>query len=313
MTVPVSTLTTSSTRPRNLFSWLRGWFHANPATVMLGPAILVLLVFTIFPSIYSLVLSFQDWNIEARNSHWVFQGLKYYQRVLTDPRALQAFCVTGIFIAGSVFSEIFFGLLIALLLDQQRRGTGLTRTVILLPMMTTPVVVGLIWRLMFNTDVGWINFVLHALRVPGLDWLGSPHTALLSIGVADVWEWTPFVTIILLAALKAMPMEPVEAAKVDGAGPFQIFRLLTLPYLRPAIGVCVLLRVIDSVKSFDLFYVLTGGGPGTATEIIGLYTYKQGFNFFKLDYAAALSYSTLILVVIFANIAIFSGLFRQTR
>jgi multiple sugar transport system permease protein len=313
MAVPIGTLTNSVVRRRNPLSRLRSWLHSNPATVMLGPAILVLLVFTIFPSIYSLALSFQDWNMEARNSHWVFQGLKYYQRVLTDSRALQAFGVTGIFITGSVFSEIVFGLLIALLLDQQRRGTGITRTAILLPMMTTPVVVGLIWRLMFNADIGWINFVLHALHLPGLDWLGSPHTALLSIGIADVWEWTPFVTLILLAALKAMPVEPTEAARVDGAGPFQIFRLLVLPYLRPAIGVCVLLRVIDSVKSFDLFYVLTGGGPGTATEIIGLYTYKQGFNFFKLNYAAALSYSTLILVVIFANIAIFSGLFRQTR
>jgi len=313
MAVPIGTLTNSVVRRRDPLSRLRKWLHSNPATVMLGPAIVVLLVFTIFPSIYSLALSFQDWNMQARNSHWVFQGLKYYQRVLTDPRALQAFCVTGIFITGSVLSEIVFGLLIALLLDQQRRGTGITRTAILLPMMTTPVVVGLIWRLMFNADIGWINFVLRALHLPGLDWLGSPHTALLSIGIADVWEWTPFVAIILLAALKAMPMEPTEAARVDGAGPFQIFRLLILPYLRPAIGVCVLLRVIDSVKSFDLFYVLTGGGPGTATEVIGLYTYKQGFNFFKLNYAAALSYSTLILVVIFANIAIFSGLFRQTR
>jgi multiple sugar transport system permease protein len=280
---------------------------------MLGPAILVLLLFTIFPSIYSLLLSFQDWNIESRNSHWVFSGLKYYQRAFADARALQAFWVTGVFITGAVLAEILFGLLIALLLNQQKRGTGLTRTVILLPMMTTPVVVGLIWRLMFNTDIGWINYVFRLLRAPGVDWLGSPRTALFSVGVTEVWEWTPFVALILLAALKAMPVEPIEAARVDGASPWQAFRFLTLPYLRPAIGVCILLRVIDSVKSFDLFYVLTGGGPGTATEIIGLYTYKQGFNFFKLNYAAALSYVTLLFVVVFANVAIFSGLFRQTR
>jgi len=297
----------------NPLKLLWSWLNSRAAAVMLGPAILVLLLFTIFPSIYSLVLSFQDWNIQSRNSQWVFQGLKYYQRAFGDPRALQAFGVTAVFIAGSVFGEILLGLLIALLLHQQRLGTGITRTIVLLPMMTTPVVVGLIWRLMFNTDIGWINYVLRSLHLPSVDWLGSPQTALFSIGVTDVWEWAPFVTLILLAALKAMPTEPTEAARVDGAGPFQIFRFLTLPYLRPAIGVCVLLRVIDSVKSFDLFYVLTGGGPGTATEIIGLYTYKQGFNFFKLNYAAALSYTTLLFVVIFANIAIFSGLFRQTR
>jgi multiple sugar transport system permease protein len=313
MAAPFSRIRTSAAGSDNPLKLLWSWLNSKAASVMLGPAILVLLLFTIFPSIYSLVLSFQDWNLEARNSQWVFQGLKYYQRAFADPRALQAFWVTAIFITGSVLAQILFGLLAALLLHQQRRGTGITRTIILLPMMTTPVVVGLIWRLMFNTDIGWINYVLRSLRMPGLDWLGSPQTALFSVGVTDVWEWTPFVALILLAALKAMPIEPTEAARVDGAGPFQIFRFLTLPYLRPAIGVCILLRVIDSVKSFDLFYVLTGGGPGTATEIIGLYTYKQGFNFFKLNYAAALSYTTLLFVVIFANVAIFSGLFRQTR
>jgi multiple sugar transport system permease protein len=292
---------------------LRSWLNSGAAAAMLGPAILVLLLLTIFPSIYSLLLSFHDWNIESRNSHWVFQGLKYYQRAFADARALQAFWVTGVFILGSVAAEILFGLLIALLLNQQKRGTGITRTVILLPMMTTPVVVGLIWRLMFNTDIGWINYAFRLLRLPGVDWLGLPRTALFSVGITEVWEWTPFVALILLAAIKAMPTEPIEAARVDGAGPWQTFRFLTLPYLRPAIGVCVMLRVIDSVKSFDLFYVLTGGGPGTATEIIGLYTYKQGFNFFKLSYAAALSYVTLLFVVVFANVAIFSGIFRQTR
>jgi multiple sugar transport system permease protein len=292
---------------------LWSWFNSRAAAPMVGPAILVLLIFTIFPSIYSLLLSLQDWNIESRTSHWVFAGLKYYQRALADARALQAFWVTGVFITGAVAAEILCGLLIALLLNQQKRGTGLTRTVILLPMMTTPVVVGLIWRLMFNTDIGWINYAFRLIRLPGVDWLGLPRTALFSVGITEVWEWTPFVALILLAALKAMPVEPMEAARVDGAGPWQTFRFLTMPYLRPAIGVCILLRVIDSVKSFDLFYVLTGGGPGTATEIIGLYTYKQGFNFFKLNYAAALSYLTLLLVVIFANVAIFSGVFKQTR
>jgi multiple sugar transport system permease protein len=290
---------------------------ANAETVtaglMLAPAILLLLGFTVFPSLYSLLLSLNDWNINSRTAHWIFAGFKFYQRALTDERAIQAFATTGTFIFGTVLAEIALGTIIALFTNAQRRGSGLVQTTVLLPMMTTPVVVGLIWRLMFNTDIGWVNYLLRLFGFPGADWLGSPHTALFSVAVAEVWEWTPFIALIILASLKAMSTEPVEAARVDGAGPLQIFRFITLPYLRPSLGLCVLLRTIDSVKSFDLFYVLTRGGPGTATEVIGLYTYKQGFNFFKLPYAAALAYLTLILVVIFVNVSIFSGAFKQTR
>jgi ABC-type sugar transport system permease subunit len=134
--------------------------------------------------------------------------------------------------------------------------------------------------------------------VTTVDRLGSPAAGLLSVGIAETWEWTPFVVSIVLAAPQAMPAEPVEAATVDGASRLQIFQFITLPYLWPTIGVCFLLRAIDSLKLFDLFYVLTGGGPGTSTEIIGLYTYRQGFNFFKLGYASALSYVILLVVVV---------------
>jgi multiple sugar transport system permease protein len=292
---------------------LVNWIDRRAATLMLSPAILLLLCLTIFPSIYSFVLSFGDWPTVKRNAIWTFEGLANYQRLFTDPRALNAFKVTGVFVVSTVGAETLLGLVIALLLNGQRRGAGITRTLIMLPMMTTPVVVGLIWRLMFNTDVGWINFLFRLIGLPSLDWLGSASTGLLSVIIGEVWEWTPFVTLITLAALKAMPQDPVEAAIVDGASPWQILRFITLPYLLPTIGVCVLLRTIDSFKFFDLLYVLTGGGPGTASEVISLYTYKQGFNFFHLGYAAALSYVTLFVIVILANVAVFTGLFRQTR
>ena len=139
---------------------------------MLSPAILLLLGLTIFPSIYSLVLSFGDWPTTRRNAAWTFEGLGNYQRVFTDPRALNAFKVTAVYVVGAVGAETLLGLLIALLLNGQRRGVGITRTIIMLPMMTTPVVVGLIWRLMFNTDVGWINFFFRLIDLPALDWLG---------------------------------------------------------------------------------------------------------------------------------------------
>jgi multiple sugar transport system permease protein len=299
--------------PRYSRSPLVNWIDRRAATLMLSPAILLLLGLTIFPSFYSLVLSFGDWPTIRRNAAWTFEGLGNYQAIFTDPRALNAFQVTALFVVGTVGPETLLGLVIALLLNGQRRGVGITRTIIMLPMMTTPVVVGLIWRLMFNTDVGWINFLFRLIGLPPLDWLGSASTGLLSVIIGEVWEWTPFVTLITLAALKAMPQEPVEAAIVDGASPWQILRFITLPYLLPTIGVCVLLRTIDSFKFFDLLYVLTGGGPGTASEVISLYTYKQGFNFFHLGYAAALSYITLIIIAILANVAVLTGLFRQTR
>jgi multiple sugar transport system permease protein len=292
---------------------LVNWIDRRAATLMLSPAIFLLLALTIFPSIYSLVLSFGDWPTARRNAAWTFEGLGNYQRLFTDPRTLNAFKVTAVFVVGTVGAETLLGLVIALLLNGQRRATGITRTIIMLPMMTTPVVVGLIWRLMFNTDVGWINFLFRLIGLPSLDWLGSASTGLLSVIIGEVWEWTPFVTLITLAALKAMPQDPVEAAIVDGASPWQILRFIILPYLLPTIGVCVLLRTIDSFKFFDLLYVLTGGGPGTASEVISLYTYKQGFNFFHLGYAAALSYLTLIVIAILANVAVLTGLFRQTR
>jgi multiple sugar transport system permease protein len=280
---------------------------------MLYPAVILLLVSTIFPSIYTLVLSFNEMSTSRRAPGWQFQGLGNYLHVFSDPRALNSLFTTGLFVTTVVPAEIAFGIAIAVLFTPQRQGAGISRAIIMLPMMTTPVVIGLIWRLMFNTDVGLINFVFRSLGLPALDWLGSASTGLLSVGIAEVWEWTPFVALIVLAALQAMPIEPVQAATVDGASGWQIFRFITLPYLWPTIAVCLLLRSIDVLKSFDLFYVLTGGGPGTSSEVIGLFTYRQGFNFFKLGYASALSYVILFIVVIIANILVFSGLFRQTR
>ncbi len=287
--------------------------NSKGTALMLYPSVLLLLAATIFPSFYTLVLSVSEYSTSRKSPGWKFLGLENYSHVFSDPRAIHSFAVTAQFVVWVVILEVIMGVAIAFLLNRQMRGTGIIRSIIMLPMMTTPVVIGLIWRLMFNTDVGLINYATRTLGLPTVDWLGSPATGLLSVGIAETWEWTPFVVLIVLAALQAMPAEPVEAATVDGASRLQIFQFITLPYLWPTIGVCFLLRAIDSLKLFDLFYVLTGGGPGTSTEIIGLYTYRQGFNFFKLGYASALSYVILLVVVVVANILVLSGLFRQAR
>jgi multiple sugar transport system permease protein len=200
--------------------------------------------------------------------------------------------------------QLVLGMGIALLLQRQVVAQGLIRTALLLPMMTTPVVVGLIWRFMFNPTQGIVNYLLGLIGIPGPNWLGGLQTGLLSVMIADIWEWTPFMVLILLAALQTLPQEPYEAAAIDGASTWQTFLHITLPLLRPTIVVAVLLRAIDSFKTFDLVYVMTNGGPGTSTETLSFYTYKWGFKFFQMGYASALSFVMLIMVIIFANILI---------
>ena len=168
----------------------------------------------------------------------------------------------------------------------------------------TPVVVGIIWRLMYNPDLGMLNYFLSWFGFSPVNWTGMPGTALPSVMMADIWEWTPFVALILLAGLQSLPREPYEAALVDGASSWQTFCYITFPLLSPAMLVVLLIRVMDSFKTFDLIFVLTQGGPGMSTEILNYYTYRYGFKFFHLGYASALSWVLLVVVTIICMILI---------
>ena len=275
-----------------------------PQLLLLLPTVIVLLALTIYPTIYSFTLSLNTWNMSNRNAVWEFVGLANYAQILQDARFWNAAQVTGTYMVGTIATQLVLGLGIALLLQRQVLAAGLVRTALLLPMMTTPVVVGLIWRFMFNPTQGIVNYLLSLVGISGPNWLGGLHTGLLSVMIADIWEWTPFMVLILLAALQTLPQEPSEAAAIDGASAWQAFQHITIPLLRPTIVVAVLLRAIDSFKTFDLVYVMTNGGPGTSTETLSFYTYKWGFKFFQMGYASALSFVMLIMVIIFANILI---------
>jgi len=275
-----------------------------PQVLLLLPTVIVLFLLTIYPTIYSFTLSLNEWNMSNRNAVWEFVGLGNYAKILQDARFWNAAQVTGTYMFGTIATQLVLGLGIALLLQRQVLAAGLVRTALLLPMMTTPVVVGLIWRFMFNPTQGVVNYLLGLLGIPGPNWLGSLQTGLLSVMIADIWEWSPFMVLILLAALQTLPQEPYEAAAIDGASAWQAFQHITIPLLRPTIVVAVLLRAIDSFKTFDLVYVMTNGGPGTSTETLSFYTYKWGFKFFQMGYASALSFVMLIMVIIFANILI---------
>ncbi|MFQ5835599.1 MAG: carbohydrate ABC transporter permease [bacterium] len=271
----------------------------------LAPTVAVLISIVIFPLVFSLSLSFHDWNI-IRARGWSWTGIGNYRTILfQDSYFRSSFKVTLLYLAGTVPLQFGLGLVVALILHRiTEKIIGFLRTALIIPTTMTPVVVGMIWRLMYNPDLGMLNYFLTLLRFPPVNWTGMPGTALPSVMMADIWEWTPFMALILLAGLQSLPQEPFEASLVDGASPWQTFRYITLPLLSPVMLVALLIRLMDSFKTFDLIFVLTQGGPGMSTEILNYYTYRYGFKFFHLGYASALSWLLLVVVTIISIISI---------
>ncbi|MBD3309396.1 ABC transporter permease subunit [candidate division KSB3 bacterium] len=270
-----------------------------------APAVLILLSLVIFPLIFSLTLSFHKWNI-IRAQDWKWTGLSNYEMILfKDPYFRTSAKVTLIYLLGTVPVQFVLGLVVALLLNQiTGKIIGFLRTTLIIPTIMTPVIVGIIWRLMYNPDMGMLNYFLTLFGFSPVNWTGMPGSALPSVMMADIWEWTPFMALIMLAGLQALPQEPFEAALVDGASAWQTFRYVTLPFLAPTMMVALLIRLMDAFKTFDLVFVLTQGGPGMSTEILNYYIYRYGFKFFHLGYASALSWLLVIVVTIFSLILI---------
>ncbi len=281
----------------------RGAFRLPVWLGFLAPAVGVLLAITIFPLVYSLALSLHSWTMGSLQG-WRFVGLSNFTMILReDPYFWTSVRVTLTYVTGAVLLEGVLGLGVALLLNRRAEGRGTTvQTLLILPTMMTPVVVGIVWRLLYNPELGFLNYVMSLAGLEPQNWLGGLRTALAAVLAADVWEWTPFVALVLLAGLRAMPPEPFEASAIDGASTWQAFRYITLPLLRPTILVALLIRLMDTFKTFDLVFVLTKGGPGMSTEVLSYYTYRYGFKFFHMGYAAALSYFLLIIVVVISQI-----------
>jgi multiple sugar transport system permease protein len=229
------------------------------------------------------------------HSNPVFVGIKNYVNLLNNMRFWNSMRVSSLFSASAVTIEFFLGLVIAHLL-RGARFRRFFRAAFLLPMVVPPVVVGIEWRLLYSETFGVINPFLNIFGIKGPNWLGSPSTALLSIIITDVWMWTPFMIIVLLAGMEEIPREPIEAAQIDGASSWKIFRHVTLPMLRPAIVVALLIRLIDSLKVFDLVFIMTSGGPASTTEVINYYIYLNAFRAFNFGDAATLSVLLFIFV-----------------
>ncbi|MFN7995728.1 MAG: sugar ABC transporter permease [Bryobacteraceae bacterium] len=267
---------------------------------LLAPTALFALALTILPLCFSVVTSFQSFPLGHSP---VFVGLENYRGLLHDANFRNSLGTTLLFTISATAAEFVLGLGLALLLKEEFSFQGIVRCSLIVPMAIAPIVVGIIWRLLYNADVGLFSFVAESLTGRSLSVLSSTTLALPALILVDVWEWTPFMFLILLAGLQSLPQEPFEAARVDGAGNWNIFLHLTLPMLKPVIAASLLIRALDAFTVFDQVFVLTQGGPGTATEVATLMVYKTAFRFSQFGYGAAMAISVLIFVMILSAAA----------
>jgi len=278
----------------------RRWFREQERFMLLliTPAAAILIAFQVVPIVIGANASFRDWALYDPKKTWV--GLAHYAAVLTD-RAFLTIVLpnTFMFMAVSVGAALVLGLSLALLLNRPFRGQKLVQTILLMPLMVAPVIAAIMLRWMFNDQFGIVNVVLEGLGFEGQPWMAQRWTAFSVIVLTDVWLWTPWFTLLLLAGLQSLPREPFEAAAIDGAGRWNTFRFVTVPLLRSVIVVCAVIRAIDAFRTFDIVWTLTGGGPGRSTELFSLYAYL--YAFLNLDFgkgsAAAMIGAAIILVV----------------
>ena len=276
------------------------------------PAIVVMAFGLVYPIGYMLYASFLDWAPSQRIGEADWVGLRNYVTLWGDPSFQESFGVTLTFAFVVVAVEMVLGVGLALLLDRKIRGMSLLRTIFILPMMIAPIVVGLIWRYMYHPSVGIFNRTLKDWGFDPIPWLSSPEWSLTSIIIADVWQWTPFVFILSLAALQSLPRSALEAARIDGANGWQQIVHIKLPLMMPVLVVTALLRLIDAFKVLEVILVMTNGGPGLSTEILALRIQRTVAEFQKLGEGSAMSVYLLALVLVI-TVAMFAFTKLQER
>lgn len=271
------------------------------AGFFVNPAAMLVLLLSLFPFVFSLGMTFTNWNLLRSGVDFV--ALENWQRLFSDDTLRQAVTNTLFITVAATILEYLLGLTLAVLVLQIRRGQTLFRLVFLLPMMISPAAVGyVVGRMLFNETQGPINDLLIRLGLPYVPWISSPRVAPWTIIIADVWQWTSFMFILLLAGLQSLPHEPYEAARVDGANGWQIFSRITFPLLVPVTVTAVLIRSLELFKLIDIIRVITAGGPGTSTETVTLYVYDLALNRGDMGYGAAVAYALLIMVIVYATI-----------
>ncbi len=266
--------------------------------LFIAPAILVMVAGLAIPVVQSLYLSFYDWKIGTPMSTAENVGLDNYIRLVSDPDVRESLWVTIRFGFWTISIEMFLGIALALLLEKPIRGASIFRTIFILPLMVSPVVVGLIWRYLFDARVGWINYYLGTwFGIEPQVWLGDADLAFFAIVLTDIWQWTPFIFIIVIAGLQALPSEVLEASLVDGANWWQQIFLVKLPMISSILVIALLMRLIDVFRALEVMYIMTGGGPGRATELMSLHIYNRAFDAQLLGYSSAIA--VLLIAIVF--------------
>ena len=268
---------------------------------MLAPAVIAVFVISIIPLIYTFYLSFQNY-ILTKPEEKTFSGADNFIKIFTDSGILQAISNTLVFTFSSVVISLVIGVALASLINNVSHGKTFFRIAIFTPMMFSSVVVGVIWRFLFNNEMGVLNYFVECLGLERVNWLGNGAMAMISIIVADVWQWSSYTFILALAALEAMNPEPIEAATIDGASSVQIFFRVKMPSLLPVLEVAAVFRFIWAFRSFDLIYALTNGGPGTSTETMALEVWRQAFTRYDIGVSSAVS---VLMFVILMGLSVF--------
>lgn len=267
------------------------WCFMLPTMIFLG-------ITALLPLLYSLYLSFFKLKLNLPNATPEFVGLQNYIKMLTDETVRTSTLNTLFFAIISVALEVIVGLFVAMALCSDKMWAKIATSIFLIPTIMAPVAIGTLWRMMLDSTTGIINYFLSFFGIPSITWLSSPKTAMFAVILVNVWQLAPWVTIICAAGLKALPQDCLEAACVDGASNGVIFRKIILPMVAPLLTIVVMLRFVDAFKVFDTVYVMTNGGPGTATEMLPNYIYKQGLRFFDAGYSAALAIGFVVVMTV---------------
>lgn len=262
-----------------------------------APTFLLLFSLTVFPLLFLLYLSVHDWSLflAARRG---FVGLENYVTVIKEGAFLHSLWVTSVFTVVAVGTELVFGTAIALFVYHRLpdRWRSMFQTAFLLPMMMSYIAVGLLWRYLWNGSIGLVNYFFGLVGLPAQGWLGDPTMAIFTVIVADIWQWTPFVILVVLAGLEGLPEAPFEAARMDGASTFEMFRYVTLPLLKPIFVVILLFRTADAFRIFDKVYIMTSGGPGDASMTLSMLIYRRSFKSGNFGEAAVISVFMLVVI-----------------
>ena len=280
------------------------WSDRHFKWLLVAPAVVLILALSVYPLLFSVWVLFVNYDFQIPGH--AFVGLKNFQQVFADPVARWSLWLTVILSVSNVAIEFLLGLALALTMVKTFKGRGLVMSVIIVPLFISPVIVGQAWTLLLQRPFGPTNYLLRLLlgREVAIGWLTESPWLYFALIIADVWQWTPFMFVILLAGLTSIPPNLYEAAELDGVGTWQIFRRITLPFLGPMITLAITFRLLDAIKLFDTIFIMTGGGPGTKTYTSSFYLYTVGFAQFHLSQATAGSWIFLVLTIIVVTVLV---------